>query len=314
MTRPFQSRYEKLEGQFGFGALDGGIGNAYQQVHDGDTIHVRTVGNIGLRFLGIDTPELSFAPPGAPYPVETDKPSWREFLTDPFAPKYQLPPLDPQLKAHLQGRLGAGCAENHHRHAIAARDFLQAQVDADMRAQRRDKDTFVFFVRFTREAIDGYGRLLGYVNRRDDGQDRPLTYNERMLQAGLALPYFIWPNVNPFRKQPSIVDAVPKPEKLLETLAREPTLRDARAWVRAARDQGRGLFAAADPLRLAPFELRFLGNRRAPSRWVVDLTRETGELKHPQRYFEIPNPEDRLFVPEEYAALWEAAGWRRQTI
>lgn len=313
MAKPLQSRYDRLEGHFGFGVLDGGIGNAHQQVHDGDTIHVRTVGNLGLRLLGIDTPELSFAPPGAPYPVGIDKPSWREFLADPFADKYALPAFDAQLKTHLQTRLGAGCAENHHRHAIAARDFLRAEVDADMRAQRREKDTFVFYVRFTREAIDRYGRLLGYVNRREEDGERPPTYNERLLQAGLALPYFIWPNVNPFRKQPSLVDAVPKPDKLLETIGREKTLRDARHWVREARAQGRGIFAADDPLRLAPFELRFLGNRKPPARWVVDLARETGTLVHPQRYFEIENPEDRLFVPEEYVALWEAAGWRMQT-
>jgi endonuclease YncB( thermonuclease family) len=275
---------------------------------------VRTVGHLGLRLLGVDTPELSFTPPGAAYPVEIDKPSWRQFLADPFAERFGLPEFDAGLKAHLQSRLGAGCAENHYRHALAARDFLRAEVDADMRAQRRDKDTFVFYVRFTREAIDGYGRLLGYVNRREQGDERPPTYNERLLRAGLALPYFIWPNVNPFRKQPSLVEAVPKPDRLLETLGREQTLREARQRVSEARAQGRGLFAADDALRLAPFELRFLGSRKPPARWVVDLARESGMLVHPQRYFEIEHPEDRLFVPAEYAPLWVAAGWRMQTL
>jgi endonuclease YncB( thermonuclease family) len=314
MTKPLQSRYEQLAGHFGFGAVDGGFGNAYQQVHDGDTIYVRTVGNLGLRFLGIDTPELSFTPAGARFPVETDAPSWQEFLADSFAEKFGLKGFDAALKTHLQGRLGKGCAENHHRHAVAARDALRAEVDADMRAQHRDKDTFVFHVRFAREAIDAYGRFLGYVNRRDAGKDRPLTYNERLLQAGLALPYFIWPNVNPFRKQSSLLDAVPKPDRIVETAARERTLREARQWVKQVRTGKRGVFAADDPLRLAPFELRYLGKGAPPRRWVADLAHETGELKHPQRYFEIADAEDRLFVPEEYVALWEQAGWRRQIV
>jgi endonuclease YncB( thermonuclease family) len=312
MAKPLQTQYAKLVGFFGFGAVDGGIGNAYQQVHDGDTIYVRTVGNLGVRFLGIDTPELSFTPPGASFPAATDAPAWQEFLADPFAAKFKLQGFEAPLQAHLQTGLGAGCAENHHRHALAARDLLRAEVDADMRAQKRDKDTFVLFVRFAREAIDGYGRLLGYVNRREEGQDRPLTYNERLLRAGVALPYFIWPNVNPFRVQTSIVDAVPKPDKIVETAAKEQTLRDARAWVRQARADKRGVYAAADPLRLAPFELRFLAGRNPPRRWVVDLARSTGQIKPPQRYFEIADPEDRLFVPEEYVELWVRAGWKRQ--
>ena len=35
-----------------------------QQVHDGDTLNVRPDGDIAVRLLGIDTPEVSFAFPG----------------------------------------------------------------------------------------------------------------------------------------------------------------------------------------------------------------------------------------------------------
>jgi endonuclease YncB( thermonuclease family) len=39
-------------------------GSVRQQVHDGDTVIVRPSGNLGVRFLGIDTPEVSFQLPG----------------------------------------------------------------------------------------------------------------------------------------------------------------------------------------------------------------------------------------------------------
>ena len=39
--------------------LQGGVpGSIRQQVHDGDTINVRAIGNFGVRFLGVDAPEM----------------------------------------------------------------------------------------------------------------------------------------------------------------------------------------------------------------------------------------------------------------
>jgi hypothetical protein len=37
-------------------------------------------------------------------------------------------------------------------------------------------------------------------------------------------------------------------------------------------------------------------------------------LIHPQRYFEIEKPENRLFIPPEYKALFVEAGWKPQTL
>jgi hypothetical protein len=34
-------------------------------------------------------------------------------------------------------------------------------------------------------------------------------------------------------------------------------------------------------------------------------------LVPPQFYFEVANPEDRLFVPAEYVPLFVERGWRR---
>jgi len=34
-------------------------------------------------------------------------------------------------------------------------------------------------------------------------------------------------------------------------------------------------------------------------------------IMHPDHYYSILNPEDRLFVPEEYVHLFESRGWVR---
>ena len=47
-------------GHAALGLHGGKPGSVRQQVHDGDTIIVRAPGNFGVRFLGIDAPEISF--------------------------------------------------------------------------------------------------------------------------------------------------------------------------------------------------------------------------------------------------------------
>jgi hypothetical protein len=42
------------------GAFGEGVGTPKQQVHDGDTITAQAIGNLGVRFLGVDAPEVSF--------------------------------------------------------------------------------------------------------------------------------------------------------------------------------------------------------------------------------------------------------------
>jgi len=32
----------------------------------------------------------------------------------------------------------------------------------------------------------------------------------------------------------------------------------------------------------------------------------------PHAYYRIPNPEDRLFIPDEFTSLFEIKGWKRQ--
>lgn len=92
----------------------------------------------------------------------------------------------------------------------------------------------------------------------------------------------------------------------------DPTLRLAREWIRNARQQKIGIFDAGNPLKLEPFEVRFLARRRPPGRWVIDLSKNNDILIEPQEYYTVPNVEDRLFIPEEYVPLFVEAGWKKQ--
>jgi endonuclease YncB( thermonuclease family) len=296
-----------------------GRGSVTQQVHDGDTANTEAVGNLGVRFLGVDAPEVSFTLPGGDprrFVPLTDQ-AWTPVLADPFAaglPAFD-PPLDPDLQAHLAGRVGDTTAANHARHAEAAHRCLEDQVEADLEELGHTIEEFEFFLAFAGEVMDRYGRLLGYLNRRQASatspSPRPNSYNERLLEAGLVTPYFIWPNVNPFRRQRSALAAVPAPGTANQLAQAESSLRQARAWVAAARAQGIGVYQPADPLQLFPFELRFLSRRQPPDRWVIDLGRDDDLLVAPQRYFTIANPEDRLYIPSEFVPLFVEAGWRR---
>jgi hypothetical protein len=84
----------------------------------------------------------------------------------------------------------------------------------------------------------------------------------------------------------------------------------ARESVRQARGEGLGIFDPANPLRVYPFELRFLSRRKPPDRWVIDLSAGDDLLRDPQSYYLIPNVEDRLYVAEEYVALFVSKGWQ----
>ncbi len=292
-------------------------GTVAQQVHDGDTVVVEADGNLGVRFLGVDTPEVSFTlPPGKAFVALTD-PAWEPVLADPFSgalPPF-IRPLSPQLQTHLQSRVGPGTAANHARLAEGAHRALESEVAADLESLGGNSEEFRFFLAFAGEVMDRYGRLLGYLNRHQPSATspapRPRSYNERMLQSGWALPYFIWPNINPFRHSGSLLDAVPQPGTAADLAEQEGSLRDARRWVADARSNQMGCYDPTDPLRLLPFELRFLAQRRPPDRWVIDLSRNDDILVAPQAYFEIPNPEDRLFVPTEFVPLYTEAGWKR---
>ncbi len=310
-----QIGYGLTVGRAGLGYWGDGVGSARRQVYDGDTVTVRADGNFGLRLLGVDAPEMSVPLPGAGFTRLSDE-AWETFFRDPFSEEYPAfdPPLDDGLMEHLRSRIGAGTAENHYRHAQAAEDAFEAEIIQDQATLGKDDEDFRFFLTFSYEVMDGYGRFLCYLNReqRDKNrpEPRPKSYNERLLASGAVSPYFIWPNVDPFRAEYSVAAAVIESGEAAG-VADKGALGTARKSVREARERGAGIFEAEDPLRLLAFELRFLAGRRPPSRWVIDLSREDDTLIPPQKYYTVPNPEDRLFVSEEYVPLFVEAGWRR---
>jgi endonuclease YncB( thermonuclease family) len=300
-------------GLFGFGIYASEPGSVAQEVHDGDTVHVRTIGNLAMRFLGIDTPEVTFTLPNSSQFRSIRDPAWEAFLADPFAPELSPLNLDGGLRANLAARLGAGAATNHADHAAAAHRALEKEIQDDMNARGLAKGDVQFFAAFTREIVDRYGRLLGWLNINDQSATRPADYNSRVLEKGLATPYFIWPNVDPWRSRGSLIDAARPPVQFRQEANGPGKLRDARNAVAQARANGKGIFDADDPLRIHAFELRFLAQRRAPDRWVIDLGSDDSMLLKPQNYHTIANVEDRLFIPGDHVPLFERAGWQTES-
>lgn len=300
-------------GHFGLGIHGNSSGTPAQQTHDGDTVSVRGLGNFSVRFLAIDTPEISFPLPDAPdHFISIGDSKWKSFLEDPFAPQYHPLDLDAGLTADLKNRLGTGAAANHFRHAKKAREELLNEIEKDKNAMGWNDETFEFFLAFAHEVTDRYGRLLAYINRKDPSASRPADYNTRQLEKAAACMYNIWANVGSSAGQDSLSDRVIEPFTANEWATRDKYMAHSRKAISDARGTGLGIFDQQDPLRIEPFEIRYLAGRRAPDRWVIDLSKHDDVLSAPQQYYRI-KMEDRLFVPEEYVTLFEAKGWRRQT-
>ena len=284
-------------------------GSVKQIVVDGDTVSVSSDRNLSTRFLGIDTPESKlYWQPSDSFP-STDNAVFQTLLTDPLNDIHgPIDDLPQDLRDHLAAMAGPQAAIRHHAYAKQAEAALQDMIQAD----KDDLGTDGFFVAFAYDAIDYFGRLLVYV-RPDQPDavpaDRRDSYNERMLATGLATPYFIFPNVDPFRAQGSPVEAAAAATDPQTILASAPRLQQARALVQQARAAGLGLFEPGiDPVYLA-FEFRYLVRRAPPSRWVIDLSGNDTRLLPPTRYLDVPKVEDRLFVPREFVPLFQMAGW-----
>ena len=301
-----------IVGHAGLGFRGGVTGSVRQQVHDGDTINVRALGNFGVRFLGVDAPEISFKLPEEEGFTELSNIKWEKYLSDPFTDWSHESCLNEDLIDYLKTKIKPGVAMNHYRHATQAEDELEKEVSGDLEDLGQSEEEFQFFLAFAYEVMDRYGRLLCFINRYQSEGERPLSYNERLLQAGVISPYFIWPNINPFREKGSLVNAVIEPKKAKEEAQKDALLRKAREGFRRARREGKGIFDPKDPLQLEPFEVRFLADQRRPTRWVIDLSKNDDLLIKPQKYNTIKDQEDRLYVPEEYVSLFVEKGWKRQ--
>ena len=308
-----------------------------QAVHDGDTVRVSLDGSFSVRFLGIDTPEVSFTLPGTDNFLPIGNQRWQQFLTDPFAPQYgpfsRLEPdgvtkiegsaetiLGGELLHDLRARLGPECATNHAAHAEAAHRRLEKLIQDDVNERQQQGRPYRFFLAFSHTVVDRYGRLLAFVHRDETRQERQgrSSYNERLLADGLASPYFIWPNIDPFRVQASRRAAVPRPDQLAAwlTTGDGQKLETVRQAVGEARQAGKGIYGTVgthSKLALLPFELRYLAGRRAPDRYVLDLstagTVRANILFDPRTYHRIPNPEDRLFIDADDVLLFLNRGY-----
>jgi len=304
-------------GKFGLGQRADRTGTAKEEVTDGDTISVRSAGNFSIRLLGVDAPESKFMLPNQKSFTSLNNIKWEEFLTNiPF--NQFSKPITFELREYLKLKIKPGVALNHYTNAKLAERAFEQEIAEDMKILLQNEDTFEFFLAFANEIMDSYGRLLCFLNRFQENEitptKRPLSYNERLLKLGKVLPYFIWPNINPFRTKQSIVNAVLRPNTANEVALSDYSLRTAREWVKTSREAGKGIYSEENNLMLAPFEIRYLAKLEPPSRWVIDLSKNEDIIYRPQSYFKIPNMEDRLFIPEEYVPLFLVKGWKIETI
>jgi hypothetical protein len=138
---------------------------------------------------------------------------WEKYLSDPFTNWPRGSRLDQDLIDYLETKIKPGVAMNQYRHATEAEDELEKEVSSDLEDLGQSEEEFQFFLAFSYETMDRYGRLLCFINRNQSKGERPASYNERLLQAGVISPYFIWPNINPFREKGSLIKAVIEPKK-----------------------------------------------------------------------------------------------------
>ncbi|MFN7103558.1 MAG: hypothetical protein ACK4N1_13155 [Pseudorhizobium sp.] len=295
-------------------------GDIAKRVYDGDGLGGEFSGRQPMRFLGCDTAEIAYRVPISPTSFKgsqkIDGPLWEAYLADPFSdgmwPAFPEGGLHDLVRDNLEARCRPGAAANHAKHAAAGRQALIDMIEADRAALGLPAtDPVPLFVALSHEVFDSYGRLLAFVNTDEkDAARRPRLYNERQIALGMATPFFIWPNVDPFRGQPSVTEAA-LPPKALRRMAKQGALARVRTDAKDARAAGLGIYDPADPLQVPAFELRMLGDRKLPSRWVIDLSAEQDDptLLPPEGYPLVLNAEDRLFIPAEYVPLFAQHGW-----
>jgi endonuclease YncB( thermonuclease family) len=290
-------------------------------VHDGDTIKIQLLGNFSIRFLGIDTPEMTFQ-----YPIigSNDDDKWLNverfdtYLEDPFSSAYPdstafKNSLESGLVTHLQNFLGPNCAVEHRRLAEEAEDALENMIINEYVERAQAGKHFSFFMAFSNEILDGYGRLLCYINRNNTKTEQKqnrykYSYNERMLEIGMAFPYFIWPNVTPFFMPGTpIKDSIPYADDFQTFMENNAArLNKARNYVASSRANKLGVWSEKI---IAPHELRYLARRKPPNRWVLNLETCSPQLIEPTKYYTIQNPEDRLYIDEHYIPLFQQKGY-----
>jgi endonuclease YncB( thermonuclease family) len=133
---------------------------------DGDSVYITgSVCNELVRLLGIDAPEVRG--------LDLDKLEESKFLYV----------LDDNLLKYLTPKLTRKSIETHKNLGFKARDYLEKILNENLE------------VTFGREVFDRYGRPLVYLG---DGKE---MYNTTLVQSGIAIPYFIFPNAVPLTEE-----------------------------------------------------------------------------------------------------------------
>ncbi len=304
-----------LAGTFRMGFHGGGYGSVAQNVHDGDTVNVSSKANFAIRFLAIDTPEISYQEPGGDRFLPSNNQVFRDLLAAPFSTPGSTNGFSSALVSHIQARASVTGAENHNALAKAAEDKLEELIQADMDEAGADKESFQFFLAFAFEALDHFGRLLCYVHPDQanvPADQRKASYNQRILEAGLASPYFIFPNVDPFRARGSLIDAAfdaTSPQSILAAILHEEIRRVAGSLIlqgMIAFCSTRKLIQTSHLLRIGSgypkplfHSLKTLDGVRGRRRWTLH------EVEAPSA-FRLLNANTHRFIPHsgnEYLAL-----------
>lgn len=306
---------------------------------DGDTVKIFLDGYINSRFLGIDTPEKGLDLPNLDGIIDIAQPTdyekrrkrvWREinhhawvkYLENPFDESFDdadsfRKKLGDGLLSYLKSKTGPLVAKNHYDNSLRAREILTEIINKDKQATEQQGREYRFFLRFAFEILDTYGRLLCYLHQDKKTEERGNneSYNELMLKAGYAIPYYIFPNIDPFIRFSSILDAIPDVHgdrfAFNRLIQKSSKLKRARELISSIRKQQKpSLFTGEESLKLLPFELRLLQRREKPNRHVMDLSNPEPIIHPPEDYYLISKEEDRLFIPAEYNYIFEKRGYK----
>lgn len=316
---------------------------AGEAITDGDTLYGSAEGYLSIRFCNIDTPEKGLSADNDAFKkryYRTDE--FTEYLENPFDKKYEN--SDEFYKAlgkdlvenHIQKKLGSDTAINHKKYADTAREILRELVEEEIGLRIRNGENFRFEAFFSLEILDRYGRFLAWVKTHNPKFTSKSfkSYNEIILEKGMAIPYLIWPNISIHKRDYTLRQMVPSPDDFEEWIINDPNIKTVRRLTAEARKKQIGIFSNKDPLILNPFELRYLIERnygqtddtplvnlttegiddrsykKPVFRYVINLSKPNApKLIPPDRYFEIEKEEDRLFIPPEYVPLFREKGY-----
>jgi endonuclease YncB( thermonuclease family) len=213
---------------------------------DGDSLYITgSVENELVRLLGIDAPEI------------------RGLNLYYLKKSGFLDTLDDQLQKYLQPKLTKESINAHKNLGFEAKDYLESILEEDL------------LLSFGKEVFDRYERLLVYLSA-----EKGKSYNGLLIQAGYALPYFIYPNAVTLSEEGEW--NYKKIEEIQEATVR-------------ARTHNLGIWTQINIL--LPMELRFLTGREQPAKYCADL--ETNILYPPEHYFKVPIENRLFFYPRD---------------